>query len=202
MFLIYSFLIQNRRKTAVQYKHLLFFFTFICSSSIQLFSRANLHSVQQYDKKRDMTVCALLFCVMKLHQFIQSLKCYFIIFFRTQTSVFTAWETHVPEITAADVMGTTCWPFNFIHVRGDGVKVSFIRPSSPSDCRYSAGWEKKKHRPWQLKPYRWGSTILFSQHKHPEHMVSSAKHSTKDNVDASRGAARETCSGSTHIRLW
>ena len=52
---------------------------------------------------------------------------------------------HVPEITAATLMGTTCWPFNFIHVREDRGKVSFIRQSCPSDCRHSAGEKKRNH---------------------------------------------------------
>lgn len=30
-------------------------------------------------------------------------------------------------LAAAAVMGTACWPFNFIHVRGDGGEVSSIR---------------------------------------------------------------------------
>lgn len=52
---------------------------------------------------------------------------------------------HIPEITAAPIMGTTCWPFNFIHVRGDGGNISFIRQSPSSDCHYSAGKEKKEN---------------------------------------------------------
>lgn len=98
--------------------------------------------------------------------------------------MFVAWESNAPEMTAATIMGTTCWPFNFIHVRGDGGKVSFIRQSSPSDCCYSAG--KKK----QTQDHDFSNLTAEAAPFYPhtddtntEHMVPSAKHSTEDKVD-------------------
>lgn len=75
---------------------------------------------------------------------------------------------HVPEMTNATIMGTTCWPFNSIHVRGDGGKVSFLRQSTPSDCK------KKETMTSQTLPLRTHHFIVIHahrQHKHPEHMV-------------------------------
>lgn len=65
------------------------------------------------------------------------LVCYFILQVYTQFCVYSKGK-YVPEITAATVMGTTCCPFNFIHVRGGGCKVSSIRQSSLSDNHCSA----------------------------------------------------------------
>lgn len=88
-------------------------------------------------------------------------------------------------MTAAAIMGTTGWPFNIIHVRRDGSNISFIRQSSPTDRRYSTGKREKKktdtgHVISNLTAD--AGPFDFTQMTQPEHMVSSAKHSTEDDI--------------------
>jgi len=54
---------------------------------------------------------------------------------------------HILEITSATIMGTMCWPFNFIYVRRDGGNVSCLKQASPSDYYYYLAAKEKKNMP-------------------------------------------------------
>lgn len=101
-------------------------------------------------------------------------------------------------------MGTSCWPFNFIHVRGDGGRVSFIRQSSPSDCRYSAGKEKTMTSQALLLRQRhlihthtrtWTTQTAWTHGP-----LSKTQHWWRRSGE--RGAVRETLGRRIHIHWW
>lgn len=100
------------------------------------------------------------------------------VYFNKQGPVFISLRDIFQWITAAVIMGTTCWPFNFIHVRRWRLGLINEKVASTYYCCLSAAVKKQ----WQVKPQRWQSTISFThidldKHKHPKHMVPSAKHS-------------------------
>lgn len=97
----------------------------------------------------------------------------------------------------ATIMGPMCWPFNFIHVRGDGCKVSFIRQSL-SNCRDSAG--KTKTTTSQTLPLRQLYFILtraqMTQTSWTHGPLSKTQYGELRRQE--RGAARETQQENPH----
>lgn len=69
----------------------------------------------------------------------------------------------------------------------------------------TAAIQLAKQRALHHKPYRWDSSILFSHthrlHKHPEHMVPSAKHSIENYVDK-RGVPQEKLTAGGFTSKW
>lgn len=95
---------------------------------------------------------------------------------------------HVPEMTAAaNITGTTCWPFNFIHVRREGGRSHL----SDRHLSHSATIQREKNRDNDVSNLIAATAPPHSHthrgHKHPEHMVPSAKHRIDYKVDRRGG---------------